>query len=230
MSVTIQAAKQGYYARTLPLTLTAGENRCPLTLPRLPTNNLLDNGDFEKGFPAARSMEHGTTGKRGAWSFRFSPGVGCYIYPESIYGWRKPHIFRGKEAISHVTDGGGEIQLSQDVVVDPNATLTGSVWVQGLDVQGNGQGFGAGPRDFAGFWIQELDAAGAIVKQHEKVGIGKATSDFQRLRLTFTTTPKTAKVRFVLRSAIQCNWQHGAALYDECALEVSPAPKRIKTN
>ena len=125
MSVTIQAAKQGYYARTLPLTLTAGENRCPLTLPRLPTNNLLDNGDFEKGFPAARSMEHGTTGKRGAWSFRFSPGVGCYIYPESIYGWRKPHIFRGKEAISHVTDGGGEIQLSQDVVVDPNATLTG---------------------------------------------------------------------------------------------------------
>ena len=63
----------------------------PVVLPsRFP--NLLVNGDFEQGFAAARSVEHGTNGARGPWSFQFSPGVHSYIYAESGYDWRKPCV------------------------------------------------------------------------------------------------------------------------------------------
>jgi hypothetical protein len=156
---------------------------------------------------------------RGPWSFRFSPGVTCYIYPESVYTWRPKRIFRGKEAVSHVTDGGGQLELYQDVVVDPNTRLVASAWVQGLDVQASGKGFGAGAKDFAGLQIIELDAQGRVLATHERVGLRKATPDFQRVSTTFVTGPKTAKVRFTLVSVIECIWQKGAAIYDECALE-----------
>ena len=219
MTVPVQGAKQGYYPLARVLTLEAGENRCDLALPAMPTNNLLANGDFEQGFPPARSVEHGAEGDRGPWRFQFSPNVACYIYPESIYTWRKPRVFRGKEAISHVTDGGGQVRLSQDVVVDPNTPLLASAWVLGLDVHGSGKGFGAGAKDFAGLALEELDAQGQVVASHEPTGIRKATADFQRVRCRFTTGPKTAKVRFTLLSAIECIWQQGAAIYDDCALE-----------
>jgi hypothetical protein len=199
--------------------LSAGENRCEFALPVLPTNNLLVNGDFEKGFASARSMEHGTGGQRGPWAFQFSPGVACYIYPESIYTWRPKRIFRGKEAISHVTDGGGRLALRQEVAVNPNTPLVAWAWVQGLDVNGNGKGFGADPNDFAGFVIEELDAAGNVVVAHQPVGIRKATPEFRQVREVFTTSPKTAKVRFTLRSIIAEIWQQAAAIYDDCALE-----------
>ncbi len=146
------------------------------------------------------------------------PGVACYVYPESIYQWRKPRIFRGKEAISHVTDGGGELRVSQEVVVDPNTALVASVWVHGLDVEGSGKGFGAGTADFAGFVIEELDDQGRIVVSHEPAGIRKATPDFQRIAIAFTTSPKTIKVRYTLLSKIGCIWKQGAAIYDDAAL------------
>jgi hypothetical protein len=222
-AAALRAEKQAYYSRTKSSVLTAGENRVDFALPARPGKNLLSNGDFEQGFPAARSVEHGVTGDRGPWKFTFSPGVACYIYPESVYTWRKPRIFEGNEAISHVTDGGGELQLSQDVVVDPDVPLVASAWVQGLDVRGDGQGFGAGPDDFAGLWIQELDEQGRVVADQQRAGIRKATSDFERVTCTFTTSPKTAKVRFTLLSKIGCIWKQGAAIYDECALEVAPA-------
>ncbi len=144
----------------------------------MPTNNLLVNGDFEAGFPAARSMEHGVEGNRDPWHFRFSPGINCYIYPESIYEWRKPRIRDGKEAISQVTDGGGTMELYQDVVVDPNQPLVASAWVLGLDVQGDGQGFGAGPEDFAGLVVQELDLQDRVLVTHERAGITKGHRGF----------------------------------------------------
>jgi hypothetical protein len=219
MTVSVQAGKQGRYPLARVMLLSAGENRCELALPALPTNNLLANGDFEKGFPQARGVEHGASGVRGPWSFRFSPGAACYIYPETIYTWRKPRIFRGKEAISHVTDGGGRLELYQDVVADPNTRLTASAWVLGLDVAGDGKGFGAGAKDFAGLEIIELDAQDRVLVTHERVGLRKATPDFQRVSTTFTTGPKTAKVRFTLLSVIECNWQKGAAIYDDCVLE-----------
>jgi hypothetical protein len=224
-TVSLQAAKQGHYPQARVVQLNAGDNRFDLTLAPLPTNNLLVNGDFEKGFGSARSVEHGTSGQRGPWTFKFSPGVACYIYPESIYTWRPKRIFRGKEAISHVTDGGGEMRLSQDVVVDPNTELTASAWVQGLDVEGKGKGFGAAANDFAGVLIEELDAQGRVVRQHEKAGIRRATPDFQRVSTTLTTGPNTAKVRYTLLSHIGCIWQQGAAIFDDCALEKTPAKK-----
>jgi hypothetical protein len=225
-AAAIRAEKQGFYAQTKQSVLAAGENRIDFVLPALPTDNLLVNGDFEQGFPAARSMEHGTSGTRGPWRFAFSPGVACYIYPESIYQWRKPRIFRGKEAISHVTDGGGELRLSQEVVVDPNTALLASVWVQGLDVENSGKGFGAGPSDFAGLVIEELDDQGRVIASHARAGIRKATPDFQRIAIPFTTHLKTIKVRYTLLSQIGCIWQQGAAIYDDAALVKAAAQPR----
>jgi len=217
-AVELRAERQGFYPQVRPLVLSAGDNRVELALVPLPTNNLLANGDFEQGFAPARSVEHGVSGTRGPWQFAFSPQVACYIYPESIYTWRKPRVFRGKEAISQVTDGGGEIRLFQEVAVNPCATLCAAVWVLGLDVAGNGQGFGAAPDDFAGLEIEELDPAGRLLVRHPPVGIRKATADFQRISLQFSTRPETARIRFTLRSKIGCVWQHGAAIFDDAAL------------
>jgi len=222
-AAALRVEKQGYYGQTKNSVLAAGENHIDFALPARPGKNLLSNGDFEQGFPAARSMEHGRAGDRGAWKFSFSPGPACYIYPESIYTWRKPRIFEGKEAISHVTDGGGELRLSQDVVVDASVPLTASAWVQGLDVAGQGQGFGAGADDFAGIQIQEFDEQGREVAGPRNAGISKATSAFERVTCTWTTSPKTVKVRFTLLSKIACIWKEGAAIYDECSLEAASA-------
>ncbi|NLY02594.1 MAG: hypothetical protein GXY83_41475 [Rhodopirellula sp.] len=224
-AVALRAEKPMFYPQTKNSLLAAGENRVDFILPAPPGNNLLSNGNFERGFSAARSVEHGIGGDRSPWKFGFSPGAACYIYPESIYTWRKPRIWEGKEAISHVTDRGGELQLSQDVAVDPNIPLVASAWVQGLDVAGDGIGFGAGREDFAGLWIQELDEQGRVVASHPRAGIQKATPDFQRIICTFTTNPKTATVRFTLLSKIGCVWKHGAAIYDGCALEPVQAEK-----
>ena len=165
------------------LQLEAGENRCDLTLASLSTHNLLVNGDFEAGFAAARSVEHGQEGVRDPWRFRFTPGINCYIYPESIYEWRKPRIRYGREAISQVTDGHGTMELYQDVVVDANQPLLASAWVLALDVQGDGQGFGAGPQDFAGLVVQELDLQDGVLVSHERVGLTKPAEDFQHVTI-----------------------------------------------
>ena len=187
--LAIEASKQGHLNQSHLLELHAGENRCDFTLTPLPTNNLLVNGDFEGGFPAARSMEHGVEGDRDPWHFRFSPGINCYIYPESIYEWRKPRIRNGKEAISQVTDGGGTMELYQDVVVNPNQPLVASAWVLGLDVQGDGQGFGAGPEDFAGLVVQELDLQDQMLVTHERAGITKADGGFSARQVAVHDRP-----------------------------------------
>ncbi|NLX56542.1 MAG: hypothetical protein GXY58_15650 [Planctomycetaceae bacterium] len=225
--IAVEVNKQGYFGQAHVLQLQAGDNHTDLTLVRLPGNNLLNNGGFEDGFPAARSIEHGVEGVRDAWRFRFSPGINCYIYQESIYEWRQPHMRYGKEAISQVTDGGGTSELFQDVVVNTNQPLVASAWVLGLDVRNDGQGFGAGPDDFAGLVVQELDLQGQVLVTHERVGITQATEGFQHIRLPFTTGPDTAKVRVTLTSHIQCIWRNGAAIFDECALEpVTTEPDR----
>jgi hypothetical protein len=219
--VTVRAEKQGCYPQTKRSVLGPGENPMSFVLARLAQKNLLVNGDFEQGFPAARSVEHGLAGPRGAWAFRYSEGPACYIYPESIYDWRKPVIFRGKEAISHVTDGGGTLNLDQEVAVDPGAKLTASAWIRGLDVGGNGKGFGADANDFAGIVIEEIDATGKAIVTHDRVGIRKANTDYERVVCAFTASPNTIKVRFRLLSHIACVWQQGAAIYDDCALEAN---------
>jgi hypothetical protein len=219
LQLDIQASKQAHLNASRVLQLEAGDNRCDLTLTSLSTHNLLANGDFEAGFAAARSIEHGQAGVRDPWRFRFTPGINCYIYPESIYEWRKPRMRYGREAISQVTDGRGTMELYQDVVVDANQPLVASGWILALDVQGDGQGFGAGPQDFAGLVVQELDLNDGVLVSHERVGLTKSTKDFQFVRLPFTTGPDTVKVRVILTSTIDCIWQKGAAIFDECVLE-----------
>ncbi len=51
--------KQGCYFQVKNSVLEAGENRIDFVLPARPGKDLLLNGDFEQGFQAARSMEHG---------------------------------------------------------------------------------------------------------------------------------------------------------------------------
>ena len=221
LQIDIQANKQGHLNMSRVLQLEAGENRCDLTLASLSTRNLLVNGDFEAGFAAARSVEHGQEGVRDPWRFRFTPGVNCYIYPESIYEWRKSRIRYGREAISQVTDGRGTMELYQDVVVDANQPLLASAWILALDVQGDGQGFGAGPQDFAGLVVQELDAQDQVLVSHERAGLTKPTEDFQYVTVRLTTGPDTVKVRVILTSTIECGWQKGAAIFDECVLETA---------
>jgi hypothetical protein len=218
--VTVRVEKKGYYAQSKQLVVGSGENRLDFGLTELPAGNLLTNGDFELGFAEARSPNprHGPAGTRGPWAFQFSRGVNCYIYPESIYEWRKPVIFRGKEAISHVTDGGGEIRLFQDVAANPEVELVASAWIRGLDVRGDGKGFGADPGDFAGFLIEELDAGKRVLKTHDRVGIRQGNSDFEHIEFAFVTRQDTAFVRFVLCSKIACEWSRGAAIYDDCVL------------
>ncbi|MHB0954873.1 MAG: hypothetical protein ACYC0X_00700 [Pirellulaceae bacterium] len=219
LQTDIHVSKQGYFNAARVVELKADENHLDLTLVPLSTRNLLANGDFEAGFSAARSMEHGPEGVRDPWRFRFTPGVNCYIYPESIYEWRKPRIHYGQEAISQVTDGGGTMEIYQDVVVDANQPLVASAWVLALDVLGNGQGFGAGSQDFAGVMVQELGLQGSVLVTHQRVGLTAPTRDFQHVRLPFTTGPDTVKVRVILTSTIECLWQKGAAIFDECVLE-----------
>lgn len=88
----------------------------------------------------------------------------------------------------------------------------------GLDVAGDGGGFGSSPDDFAGMEIEELDVAGNLLKRHPRAGIRKATQDFCLVSFSFTTLPETARIRFTLKSKIGCIWQRGAAIFDDAAL------------
>jgi hypothetical protein len=113
------------------------------------------------------------------------------------------------------------MELYQDVVVDANQPLLASAWILALDVQGDGQGFGAGPQDFAGLVVQELDPQDRVLVSHERVGLTKPTEDFQYVTVRLTTGPETVKVRVILTSTIECGWQKGAAIFDECVLETA---------
>ena len=73
--------------------------------------------------------------------------------------------------------------------------------------------------------VQELDSQDRVVKLHERVGITKATADFELVKLALTTGPDTVKVRLTLTSHIRCIWQKGAAIFDQCALEPAAAGK-----
>jgi hypothetical protein len=89
------------------------------------------------------------------------------------------------------------------------------VWAQGVDVRG--KGFGTGAADSAGLCILELDAGDKVVVQHPKVANTKP-GEFTELTKSFTTTAKTAKVRFLLDTVIACRWDEGHVTYDDAAL------------
>ena len=118
------------------------------------------------------------------------------------------------------------MELYQDVVVNANQPLVASAWILGLDVQGDGQGFGAGPEDFAGLVVQELDLQDRLLVTHERVGITKPRRGLSADQVCDSRPgPDTVKVRVILTSHIQCIWQKGAAIFDDCVLEPAVAAK-----
>ena len=140
--------------------------------------------------------------------------TGFNIHPEC--GLPKPRT--GKEALRTHTDGNGHNVVYQDVAVQPGKAYTASVWVRALDL--HGKGFGTSPGDSAGLIIRELDAKGKVLVEHPKAALTKA-GDYTRLERTFTASPKTAAVRFILDTVIACKYDQGSVTYDDCALEVS---------
>ena len=102
--------------------------------------------------------------------------------------------------------------------MDSHRDFCASVWVHGLDVGGNGDGFGADPGDFAGLRIQEFDVQNRLVMNHQPVGIHKANREFEKAAYRFRTTSETVRVRFVVLSKIGCHWQQGVVIFDDCVL------------
>ena len=62
-----------------------------------------------------------------------------------------------------------------------------------------------------------MDALGKILVEHPKPAVTKP-GGYKELSQTFTTTARTAKVRFLLDTVIACRYDQGHVTYDDCAL------------
>ncbi len=200
-----------------------GEGMTPIAVrrpapPRRQGDNLLENGDFEAGF-GGELGNLGRAGGNNGWRFVFAGASTAYIFPESAYKihpeWGLPVLHGGAEALRTHTDRGGHTLVWQEAAAAPGTRLAASVWVRAEDL--HGKGFGADPGDAAALIVQELDQTGAVVVSHPRQEVRKAC-DFTRLALTFTTSAKTVKVRFVLETAIACSYDQGHVTYDDCLL------------
>ena len=181
----------------------------------------LVNAGFEDGVRGTTSSR-GPTGGGLGWHYIFKGKKRSYVWGETGFnihpecGLPKPRT--GKEALRTHTDGDGHNVVYQDIAVQPGKAYTASVWVRALDL--HGKGFGTNPGDSAGLIIRELDAKGKVLVEHPKAALTKA-GDYTRLERTFTASPKTAAVRFILDTVIACKYDQGSVTYDDCALEVS---------
>ena len=97
----------------------------------------------------------------------------------------------------------------------PQTEYRASVWVQGVDLHGNG--FGAEPGDSAGLCIQELGQDGKLLVDHGKAAITDA-GDFREVVQTFTTGDQTTQVRFILDTVIGAPYHQAHVTYDDCEL------------
>jgi len=186
-----------------------------------PGTNYLNNPGFEQSIPGAVGSQQQNSVVQGAdWNYRFlGPSQGI-VWGESAFvkhpqsGLPKPRS--GKEAFrTHAQEKHCHTQVYQDVWVEPGRPYRASVYVQAVDLRG--KGFGTHPDDSAGLCIVELDAAGNVLVKHPKVAVTKP-GEFTELAKTFTATGKTAKVRFLLDTVIECRWDEGHVTYDDCAL------------
>jgi hypothetical protein len=186
-----------------------------------PGMNYLGNPGFEEPVPGAVGTEKQNPLVPGQhWSYRFlGPNQGI-VWHESAFvqhpqsGLPKPRT--GKDALrTHAMEKDAQTQVYQDIPVRPGTAYRASVWAQGVDVRG--KGFGTGAADSAGLCILELDAGDKTLVQHPKVANTKP-GEFTELTKSFTTTAKTAKVRFLLDTVIACRWDEGHVTYDDAAL------------
>ncbi|MEN6458958.1 MAG: carbohydrate binding domain-containing protein [Thermoguttaceae bacterium] len=203
----------------------AGAGAQPVRFDFPPGLNMLTNAGFEAGLEGVlgQASSHVWSGRficRGGWNLKFLGDNTAAIYPETEYrkhaqaGEPKPH--GGKEAL-RISASQNDIHTEtfQEISVDPKKTYRASVWVQGVSLRG--KGFGTRPTDSAGFAIEELDASGRVISRHAKKAITRA-ADFTELSETFTTSGKTARVRFTLDTVVGCRWDEGHVTYDDCAL------------
>lgn len=185
-----------------------------------PDVNHLANPGFEDGVEGAVGQNGAVASAGHGWLCRFlGPNAGI-VWGESAFvqhpqsGLPKPRT--GKEALrTHAQHHDAHTQVYQEVPVMPRTAYRASVWAQGVNVRG--KGFGTTPNDSATLVVEELDAAGNVLAKHSSPSITRS-ADFQELASLFTTSEKTAKVRFVLDTVIGCRWDEGHVTYDDCAL------------
>lgn len=186
-----------------------------------PGTNLLRNPGFETAIPGATGRDgHEPRLAQGPWSYRFlGPSVGI-VWNEAAFVQHpqsgQPTPRSGKDALrTHAMEQDAHTQVYQEVAVEPGKPYRASVWVQGIDL--HGQGFGTHAEDTAGLCVIELDAAGRVLVQHPRAEITKA-GEFTELSTAFTTSAATAIVRFLLDTRIACRWDQGHVTYDDCTL------------
>ncbi|MDQ1256408.1 MAG: Malectin protein [Candidatus Hydrogenedentes bacterium] len=201
---------------------TGGAGMTPVCLSRAAEppadGNLLRNPGFEEGVTGAiGSMGEKAEGV--GWKYLFPGTTQCYIWGESEFSihpdWGLPVCHSGAQAVRTHTEGNGQTTIYQETRVSPNTDYAASVWVQAVDLRG--QGFGVDPGDSAGLRIQELDAAGKVTAEHPKAELSKAGS-YTQLETLFKTGPSTVSVRFVLETVQACKYDQGHVTYDDASL------------
>jgi len=219
----ITASKAGHYPEKVCRKLTQSVNTVDFSMALLPESNLLANPGWEGGAPKGGPWGglKGQGGSGNGWNYSFPSAMQSFFQAESDYVWRQRYIHGGSEAIAATVTQNGQCVLSQTVNVHPDSKYTASVWAMGLDW--DGQGFGHNAADSAGILVRELDSKGNVLVEHKKIALTRATKGYEYLSLRFTTKPNTAKVEYVLDSAIGCEWGHGGVIYDDAALD-GPAP------
>jgi hypothetical protein len=202
-----------------------GKGARPVSAPAPPPEgNLLLNPGFEET-SAGLVGGAGTVAPLADWTVEFLGPAQSYAWQEADYArhpdWGLPQFHAGKGALRTHTDTAGHTRIYQDVEVQPGRAYVASVWLRAADLRG--KGFGQSPKDSAGLVIWELDSAGQVVRQHDKAEL-KTAGPYTRLERTFTTTARTAQVRFILDTRIHCPYTEGHVTYDECELRLKDRP------
>jgi hypothetical protein len=65
--------------------------------------------------------------------------------------------------------------------------------------------------------VQELTADGSLVLDHAKLEVTEAC-DYAELAAELTTSPRTARLRFILDTTIGAPYNEGHVTYDDCAV------------
>ena len=122
------------------------------------TGNLLLNPGFEETRDGTLAQMSGKD-IRSEWTTELTSSTNCYIWQESAFSqhldWGPPEFHSGQGAIRVHADVDCHTLIYQDVVVRPETTYTGSVWVRAADL--HGKGFGQSATDSAGLVLVELD-------------------------------------------------------------------------
>jgi len=211
-AVTVSFIKAGCRTTSRTVVLAPGANALDMEM----SDSLLVNPGFEDGV----TIYSGTgSGGGNGWHYAMTYGDNA-IRPESFYtsgvgfaGPFAPEYHSGSQAVRFRTSaGGGAGVIYQDVDALPNVDYQASTWVRAYGT------FGGDPTDKAGIWIEELDAAGNVVRDDGQAVVTAANDDYELKSLDFTSTTATAKIRFKLISVVVEYYAAAAVTYDDCDL------------